>query len=143
MGFQAETIVSGLVAAWQGDKTLNNLIPGGLWYGQAPQDDASVRAIMTFESSDAIKTATRDYLLNFSVTLKVYATKTMVSSDWENIRNQINATWCGVTSPAISGGTLVSFEPETTAVELAPDRRDGEDVLIGTAVYTGMAQGVF
>ena len=144
MAIQAETIVSGLVSAWQADKTLGTLVPGGLWYGQAPQDETVVRAIISFEATgDTIKTATREYLQSFEVTLKLYATKTMTSADWQNIREQINATWCGVVSPAVVGASLVSFEPDSASVELAPERRDGEDVLVGSATFSGLAQGVF
>lgn len=144
MSIQAETIVAGLIAAWQSDPTLTTLVPGGIWYGQAPQDDTPVRAVMTFEpEGETIKAATRDYLQSFTVTVKLYATKTMTSTDWSSIRTAMNAVWCGIVSPTVSGASLVSFEPDNASVELASDRRDGEDVLIGSATFSGLAQGVF
>lgn len=144
MPIQAETIVAGLIAAWQADPTLTTLVPGGIWYGQAPQDDTPVRAIMSFEpEGETIKAATRDYIQPFTVTIKLYASKTMTSSDWPSIRNAINSAWCGVVSPVVSGASLISFEPATASTELASERRDGEDVLIGSATYSGLAQGVF
>lgn len=144
MSIQAETIVAGLIAAWQADATLTTLVPGGIWYGQAPQDDTPVRAIMTFEpQGEALKAATRDYVQNFGVTVKLYATKTMTSADWPAIRNAMNTVWCGAVAPAVSEATLISFEPATAGVNLEPSRRNGEDVLIAIATFSGMAQGTF
>lgn len=144
MPIQAETIVAGLIAAWQADPTLTTLVPGGIWYGQAPQDDTPVRATMVFQpTGEALKAATRDYIQMFTVTVSLYASKTMTSSSWPDIRNAMNTVWCGVVSPVVTGATLVSFEPANASVNLAPARRNGEDVLIGIATFSGMAQGTF
>lgn len=143
MALQAETIAAGLVAAWQADPTINALVPGGIWYGQAPQDDSSLRAVFTIATEgEIVKTSTRDYLQNISIVVQLYGVKPMNSSDWANIRIRINEIWC-ITTPAISGATFIDLDPSSSSVELAPDRRDGEDMLVAKASFFGMVQGVF
>jgi hypothetical protein len=143
MALQAETIAAGLVAAWQADSTIQSLVPGGIWYGQAPQEDTTLRAVFSIATEGQIvKTSTRDYLQNISITLQLYGVKPMTSSDWLNIRVRINEIWC-ITTPSISGATLIDLDPSSSSVELAPDRRDGEDMLVAKASFSGMVQGVF
>lgn len=143
MALQAETVVSGLVSTWQANATLTTLVPGGIWYGQAPQDESRTRATITMTQEGAIiEAATREYIQNFTIEVTLYATKTMTSADWQTIREAINSIWT-VTNPPSSGVKFITINPASSSVELAPDRRDGEDVLIGKASYMAMLQGAF
>lgn len=143
MALQAETVVSGLVSTWQANATLASLVPGGIWYGQAPQDESRTRATIVVSQEGAIiEAATREYIQNVSIEVTLYATKTMTNADWQTIREAINSIWT-VNNPPASGAKFITINPASSSVELAPERRDGEDVLIAKANYVAMLQGAF
>lgn len=143
MALQAETVVAGLVSTWQANATLTTLVPGGIWYGQAPQDESRTRATLTITQEGAIiEAATREYIQNVSIEVTLYATKTMTSGDWQTIREAINGIWT-VSNPPSNGTKFITINPASTSIELAQERRDGEDVLVGKANYVAMLQGTF
>ena len=166
MSVQMETLVAGLVTAWQGSAGLTAAVPGGIWFGQAPQTisdtiswdgsgyllwdediflcgpDASTYATLGINMESLEETATRDYVQFCKIEAAIFSAAAMTAASWATIRTAINLAWVQGTV-TVSGATVISLNPASASVELMPDRLNSEDVLVGKAAFTAMFQGTF
>ena len=138
-----ETLVAGLVTAWQGSAGLTAAVPGGIWFGQAPQTlSGTVYATLSVNMESIEETATRDYVQFCKVEAAIFSAAAMTAASWATIRTAINSAWVQGTV-TVSGATVISLNPASASVELMPDRLNSEDVLVGKAAFTAMFQGSF
>jgi len=143
MSVQMETLVAGLVTAWQGSAGLTAAVPGGIWFGQAPQTlSGTVYATLSVNMESLEETATRDYVQFCKIEAAIYSRAAMTAASWATIRTEINSAWVQGTV-TVSGATVISLNPASASVELMPDRLNSEDVLVGKAAFTAMFQGTF
>jgi hypothetical protein len=143
MSVQMETLVAGLVTAWQASASLTAAVPGGIWFGQAPQTlDGTVYATLSVSMESIEETATRDYVQFCRIEAAIYSAAAMTAASWATIRTAINSAWVQGTV-TVSGATVISLNPASASVELMPDRLNSEDVLVGKAAFTAMFQGTF
>ena len=138
-----ETLVAGLVTAWQASAGLTTAVPGGIWFGQAPQTlSGTVYATLSVNMESIEETATRDYVQLCKIEAAIFSAAAMTAASWATIRTAINSAWVQGTV-TVSGATVISLNPASASVELMPDRLNSEDVLVGKAAFTAMFQGTF
>ena len=138
-----ETLVAGLVTAWQASAGLTAAVPGGIWFGQAPQTlSGTVYATLSVNMESIEETATRDYVQFCKIEAAIFSAAAMTAASWATIRTAINSAWVQGTV-TVSGATVISLNPASASVELMPDRLNSEDVLVGKAAFTAMFQGSF
>ena len=138
-----ETLVAGLVTAWQASAGLTAAVPGGIWFGQAPQTlSGTVYATLSVNMESIEETATRDYVQFCKIEAAIFSAAAMTAASWATIRTAINSAWVQGTV-TVSGATVISLNPASASVELMPDRLNSEDVLVGKAAFTAMFQGTF
>ena len=143
MSVQMETLVAGLVTAWQASAGLTAAVPGGIWFGQAPQTlSGTVYATLSVNMESIEETATRDYVQFCKIEAAIFSAAAMTAASWATIRTAINSAWVQGTV-TVSGATVISLNPASASVELMPDRLNSEDVLVGKAAFTAMFQGSF
>ena len=128
---------------WPGSAGLTAAVPGGIWFGQAPQTlSGTVYATLTVNMESIEETATRDYVQFCKIEAAIFSAAAMTAASWATIRTAINSAWVQGTV-TVSGATVISLNPASASVELMPDRLNSEDVLVGKAAFTAMFQGTF
>ena len=142
MALQAETIVAGLVTAWEANATLVGLVPGGVWFSQVPQEVTGVYATLTLKTENVTHTSQRDYIQTYTVTVRFYGSEAMTDASKSGIRVALGTAWCSST-PTFSGATSMGIYPTDATVDLDPNRKEAADILISTASYGGMVQGTY
>lgn len=143
MALQLESFVSGLSTAWQSSTALSALVPGGLWFGKAPETASVPYAIFSVSSSGVIKMASRDIIHNVDISVSVFSSAPMTDSLHEDIRFAINDAWASTTLIPIDIGRVITIDPSSASTDLSDDRRNAEDVLVASAGFSSMVQGVF
>ena len=143
MAIQLESFVSGLSLAWQSSTALNSLVPGGLWFGKAPETASVPYATFSVSSSGVMLMATRDLIHNVDISVSVFSSAPMTDSSHEDIRSAINDAWASNTLIPISIGRVVTIDPSVASSDLSDDRRNAEDVLVASVGFSSMVQGTF
>lgn len=111
----------------------STILAGGLWYGRAPQDVESPYGIITITDGKKTYTTNGNFLQNISMKITVYSNGGVASTQVRNIAALLSTAFDFKNKTMLmANGKIVSIQPISNLVELDPQLRESEDVIVSS-----------
>lgn len=120
----------------------DTILPGGLWYGRAPQETVIPYGIITVEDGKKTFTTNGYFLQNLTMKIMVYTSGGISNQGSKNIATLMsNAFDFTCSNTAIDGGKVVLIQPVSNILELDQQLRDSEDVVATSFIWQIVLSG--
>ena len=135
-------ILEAMQSLWLAASTSSTVVPGGLWYARVPQDVEIPYGIVLIEDGKKTFTTNGYFLQNFTVTVSVYSAGGPGATNAKTIAALVGTTFdfCDK-RVTLTDARLISFQPSANTIELQPELRNAEDVMVTKMAYEIIASG--
>jgi|688.fasta_scaffold379582_3 hypothetical protein len=135
-------ILEAMQSLWALQSTASTVVPGGLWYARVPQDVEVPYGIVLIEDGKKTFTVNGHFIQNFTITVSIYSAGGPGASNAKTIAALVGSTFdfCDK-SITLNNARLISFMPNSNTIELQPELRNAEDVLVTKMAYEIVASG--
>jgi hypothetical protein len=135
-------ILEAMQTLWSLQSTAASVVPGGLWYARVPQDVEIPYGIVLIEDGKKTFTVNGHFIQNFTVTVSIYSSGGPGTTNAKTIAALVGSTFdfCDK-SVTLTNAKLISFMPNSNTIELQPELRNAEDVLVTKTAYEIVASG--
>ena len=120
----------------------DNLVPGGVWYGRAPEGAVVPYGVVLLTEGKKTFTCNGMFIQNFVVSISIYTAGGLGSILIKNIAQMLSvALDFKNKTMSIADGKLISIQPTLNTIEIETGLRDAEDVIVSKFNWEAIVSG--
>lgn len=133
MNLLAYQFLEAIQTAFNNATNSSTILPGGLWYGRAPDATISPYGLVTIEDGKKTFTTNGYFLQNLTMKIVIYSTEGIASTSIKNIAVLLSEAFDFKNADMnIANGKVVNIQPMGNLVDIDSQLRESEDVVVST-----------